>query len=304
MALLAATSAAGTAVAEPAPASPDGQDRNGVLSPPAGSPRWTWAANGTEGYYTLPVRQLAEPVNRVVAKVTMEPRTAGSTVEVEVRGVGPNGRWTEWRPAGAERPLVVPFTTTRVQARVVLTRTSADSASPSVPEVELSADVAPAGTASTVTPAAEAPTYPVFATREGLVGGTTANGHVIVENDRFVALPSRRALNPDDQTYDYKVRVCNPRNDRCVEAPVWDVGPWNTRDDYWNPASVREMWRDLPQGKPEATAAYYQDYNNGLDESGREVANPAGIDLADGTWADLQMTENDFVDVTYLWMAS
>lgn len=302
MALLATTTAAGTVMAEPAAARPD-HDRNDVQTPTADSPRWTWTARGTEGYYTFPVRQLAEPVNRVSAKVAMD-TPAGTTAAVEVRGGKAGDRWTEWQPVSADRPLVAPFTTTRVQARVVLTGASARAANVAVPEVVLTADLAPAGTAATVAPMAEAPTYSVFATREGLVGGTTANGHVITENDRFVALPSRRALNVNDQTYDYKVRVCNPRNGRCVDAPVWDVGPWNTRDDYWNPPEVREMWQDLPQGKPEAAAAYYQDYNNGLDEFDREVANGAGIDLADGTWADLGMTDNDWVDVTYLWKAS
>ena len=31
-------------------------------------------------------------------------------------------------------------------------------------------------------------TYRVYGTREGLVGGTTANGHIIKSYDRFVAL--------------------------------------------------------------------------------------------------------------------
>src|ERR1700712_2909307 len=95
--------------------------------------------------------------------------------------------------------------------------------------------------------------YKIFATREGLVGGTTANGHKIVPKDLFVALPSRRSLSPRN-TSDYAVKVCVP-NGRCAFAPVWDVGPWNTRDDYWNPKSRRQSWRDLPQGMPEAEAA-------------------------------------------------
>jgi hypothetical protein len=75
-------------------------------------------------------------------------------------------------------------------------------------------------------------TYRVFATREGLVGRTTANGHVITPRDHFVALPSRRALSPRGSNQ-FSVRVCAD-NGRCETAPVWDVGPWNTRDDYWN----------------------------------------------------------------------
>ena len=71
--------------------------------------------------------------------------------------------------------------------------------------------------------------------------GTTANGHIVTERDMFVALPSRRALSPRDSS-DYSVKVCAPTG-RCAFAPVWDVGPWNTRDDYWNPSDRRQNWR-------------------------------------------------------------
>ena len=134
-----------------------------------------------------------------------------------------------------------------------------------------------------------------------LVGGTTANGHVIKSYDRFVALPSRRALASKGGT-EYQVRVCYSVTGKCTTTSVWDVGPWNTKDDYWNPSSIREMWKDLPQGKPEAQAAYQDGYNGGLDQFGRRVANAAGIDIADGTfWTDLGMSNNDWVNVTYLW---
>lgn len=142
----------------------------------------------------------------------------------------------------------------------------------------------------------------VFATREGLVGYTTANGHVIRPRDRFVALPSRRAL-CSNGGYQYQVRLSY--NGRTVTAPVWDVGPWNTKDDYWNPASSRQMFRDLPQGKPEAQAAYLEGYNSGRDMFGRRVANPAGIDLADGIfWDDLKLPTNTWINVDYLWVDS
>ncbi|RAJ43246.1 hypothetical protein K388_07440, partial [Streptomyces sp. KhCrAH-43] len=137
-----------------------------------------------------------------------------------------------------------------------------------------------------------------FATREGLVGGTTANGHVITSSDHFVALPSRRGLSPKGSSQ-YSVNVCGPT--RCETAPVWDVGPWNTHDDHWNPSSVRETFKDLPQGKPEAQAAYENGYNGGLDEFGRRALNPAGIDLADGTFSNIGLSNNGWVTVTYLW---
>jgi len=141
----------------------------------------------------------------------------------------------------------------------------------------------------------------VFATREGLVGRTTANGHVIRPRDRFVALPSRRSLSGKGGR-EFQVRLTH--GGKSVVAPVWDIGPWNVRDDHWSLSSQRERWRDLPQGLPQAQAAFQDGYNGGKDEFGRQVKNPAGIDLADGIfWDDLQMRDNDWIKVDYLWLA-
>ncbi len=144
--------------------------------------------------------------------------------------------------------------------------------------------------------------YSVFATREGLVGYTTANGHVIVSNDHFVSLPSFKSL-CSNGGYEYEVTI--NYNGKSITAPVWDVGPWNTKDDYWDPSSSREMWADLSQGLPEAQAAYENGYNNGKDQFGRTVSNPAGIDLADGTfWNDLGLVNNSWVSVNYLFTST
>jgi hypothetical protein len=159
-----------------------------------------------------------------------------------------------------------------------------------------------AHTESNTSAQSQALTYTVYATREGLVGGTTANGHVIQPNDHFVALPSRQALSPNG-SHQYSVRVLNPRTGQSEVAPVWDIGPWNVNDDYWSPSSQREAWRDLPQGTPEAQAAYHKGYNGGRDGSGRHVPNPAGIDLADGTFAAIGISDNGFIEVTFLWTA-
>jgi len=146
---------------------------------------------------------------------------------------------------------------------------------------------------------ASSASYTVFATRIGLVGYRTANGHVIQSHDHFVALPSTKVL-CSNGGHEFEVRITY--KGRSVVAPIWDVGPWNTKDDYWNPPQQREMWNDLPQGMPEAQAAYQNGYNGGKDQFGRTVTNPAGIDLADGTfWDDLGMTDNDWVTVEFLW---
>ena len=142
----------------------------------------------------------------------------------------------------------------------------------------------------------------VYATREGLVGHRTANGHIIGSNDRFVALPSGSVLNSLGG-YTYTVNIRNPANGRTVTGvPIWDVGPWNTHDNYWH--KPRTKFDSLPLGLPEAQAAYQNNFNNGKDEFGRDVANPAGIDLAEGTWADLGMVNNGWLDVTYNWQSA
>jgi len=144
-----------------------------------------------------------------------------------------------------------------------------------------------------------APTYRVFATRQGRVGRRTANGHVIKPRDRFVALPSWSVLS-SRSGYEYQVRVTY--RDRSVVLPVWDVGPWNTHDDYWSPD---RRYSDLPPGLPMAQAARQQGYNNGRDEFGRRIRQPTGIDIADGAfWDDLGMTNSDWVEVTFLWLGA
>jgi hypothetical protein len=142
-------------------------------------------------------------------------------------------------------------------------------------------------------------TFRVYATREGLVGQSTANGHTIVRSDHFVSLPSTMSLSRRDGDH-YSVRVCARATRRCAYEPVWDVGPWNTHDAYWN--VTRTSWTKLPVGRPEAQAAYQDGFNGGQDQFGRDVRNPAGIDLADGTIRDgLEMRSNGWVDVTFLW---
>jgi hypothetical protein len=142
-------------------------------------------------------------------------------------------------------------------------------------------------------------TFKVYATREGLVGHTTANGHIVTAADHFVSLPSARALSSKGGNA-YSVRVCAVANHRCVYEPVWDVGPWNTRDEYW--AKNRGGWPDLPRGTPQAQAAYDDGYHGGRDQFGRTVQNPAGIDLADGAIRDgLRYNSSAWVKVTYLW---
>ncbi|MET7968726.1 SH3 domain-containing protein [Micromonospora sp. NPDC005305] len=270
----------------------DSQPR-GDHNPPTAATLAPGQPDTARGSYTAPEVNAGQWVSAVVAKPDASV-PAGTRVEVDVRGRGVDGGWTEWRTTKPDSILSLPEPVSKLQARVILT-SAADGAAPVVSGLELQSAAAPAESA-TAAATAYGPVR-LFATREGLVGHTTANGHVIKSRDHFVALPSRRMLASNGGN-EYRVKVCY--KGRCETAPVWDVGPWNTRDDYWNPSSVRETFRDLPQGRPEAQAAYQNGYNNGKDEFGRTVANPAGIDLADGTfWDGLAMTNNDWVDVTF-----
>jgi hypothetical protein len=254
------------------------------------------------GLLTLPARALRAPTDQVESTVVGDV-PAGAGASVDVRGLRANGNWTEWipsTPVAGTATTTLPEPTSQVQARLVLTGDG--RAVPTVRTVSLTARPATTLTEGTADGTAEgaALNYRVFATREGLPGGTTANGHVIADRDHFVALPSRRALSPNGRS-DYSVKVCAP-NGKCAFAPVWDVGPWNTKDDYWNPAAQRQSWKALPQGTPQAQAAYKDDYNGGKDQYDRAVANPAGIDLGDGVfWDDLGLKDNSWVTVSYLW---
>jgi hypothetical protein len=281
---------------------PDGDDTNvrydagglRIDSSPAGTA--SIKSGHPEGMLLTSVQPLSTFSSQIAAEIVAE-QPAGSVVAVDVRGTRGDGSWTEWVTTGPQAPAILGAAVTAVQSRVML-RGGQHGASPVVRSVRLTAK---SGVQLLAARPRNAPSYQVFATREGLVGATTANGHVIHERDHFVALPSRRGLAPRESG-DYTVKVC-AANGRCEWAPVWDVGPWNTTDDYWNPADSRQTWSDLPQGRPQAQAAYEDKYHDGQDQFGRQVHNPAGIDLADGTfWDGLGLRDNSWVTVTYLWV--
>ena len=106
----------------------------------------------------------------------------------------------------------------------------------------------------------------IKATREGLIGQTTASGYVIDTVVPFVALPASGALG-------MFVRITNPLNGQTTLAVVLDVGPWNTDDD-----------RYVFQGaRPQA--------ESGTDTTGRPT-NGAGIDFGEKVWDLLGMLDN------------
>lgn len=111
----------------------------------------------------------------------------------------------------------------------------------------------------------------VRATREGLVGGTTASGYVIPPHSAipFVALPSRLALGRI-------LRVTNPLNGTNCLAMVMDVGPHNTADDAYVFGTARPLAESQPGG------------------------NLSGIDLGEKVWDLLQMADNTGVEWHFL----
>lgn len=188
------------------------------------------ASAGSEvrtGFAVYP-RRLGAPANSFTAVVRSNV-PSGAELAVDVRGRA-NKQWTEWSEVRPGAPAVLPVAVADVEVRVMLAAPDG-VASPSLEGLSVSSASVPVGREPAGAVTATGLSYPVFATREGLVGGTTANGHRIVARDHFVALPSRRGL-AGRNGGEYSVRVC-AANGRCAWAPVWDVGPWNTRDDYW-----------------------------------------------------------------------
>lgn len=95
---------------------------------------------------------------------------------------------------------------------------------------------------------------------------------------------------------------------KSTAAAVLESGPWNIDDNYWatlNDPTPRRMFADLPLGMPEAQAAYFNNYNGGVDQFGRVVTAPFGIDLARQVSIDigLQPGTNDWIDVSFMWTA-
>jgi LysM repeat protein len=91
-----------------------------------------------------------------------------------------------------------------------------------------------------------------------------------------------------------------------VAARVGEAGPWNIDDNYWaayNDPTPRRMFVDLPLGMPEAQAAYFNGYNGGVDQFGRMVTAPFGVDLSYEVADDLGLPskKNDWIQISYLW---
>jgi hypothetical protein len=119
----------------------------------------------------------------------------------------------------------------------------------------------------------------------------------------WVALPHKKV----SFSGGHRVRITDVGKGTSARAPVKDTGPWNTRDNYWRISKYRSMWKDLPRCVPEAEAAFYDNYNRGKDQFGREVLNPAAIDITPAVarrmdvWRKIKRRGLIRVRVRYLW---
>ena len=169
----------------------------------------------------------------------------------------------------------------------------------------------------------------VFGTADdGLVGATTASGHVVQPNDRFVSLPACTVsacpwLAPGGEVDPEWGRqtscaegdgLCwvelTSATGACVTAPVLDVGPYFAKDNWWAPRAERVY--DLERGVPAAEAAVDGadlGFGVGISDQGRDVRaieQPYGLGIAAGTWQALGFNSDAGMQrprVRLLWQA-
>ena len=174
--------------------------------------------------------------------------------------------------------------------------------------------------------AASSVTYRVFATQYAPHVAGSVEVAVPDKCAKFAALRNTSVLSqfgcPSGYAMGLDWRVVVSRdNGRSAAIPVREVGPWNLDDNYWaapGSSRPRRLFQDLPQGTPEAQAAFHNDYNfrpcnnlngspsgrsDGADQFGRCVLNPAGLDLSLAAAAQLGLGpgQNEWVNVTFLW---
>jgi hypothetical protein len=222
----------------------------------------------------------------------------GTSARIDLRGSIDGRRWLPWI-VGLRPGAIVAFERPIVRAEYRVTLLGGLGTSPAVRDISLSAgDGPPTVNAAVPGSLAVAPTFRVRATRQGMVGGRTANGFIIPPRARFVSLPSWSVLSTRGRD-EYQVRLTY--RGRSTVVPVYDVGPYSGRDDYWN--AQRGGFPQLERGWPMDHAAYYEGFNGGQADKGF-VRFPTAIDVGDGAWLDDLGIHGDQaeLEVTYLWM--
>lgn len=268
-----------------------------TLAQTAGAP--PRALGAYQRYGTLVSDQLTfdQPTARL--KLTYSALTPpGAEARVDVRGSPDGQRWLPWvtgLPAGA----VVGFGQPVRYAQYRLSLAGGAGGAPAVRDLQLATtNQAPTYSAAAASAFAVAPTFRVRGTRMGMVGGRTANGYIIPPRARFASLPSWSSLSTRGRD-EYQVRISY--RGRSTLVPVYDVGPYSERDDYWDTA--RDGYPELERGWPMDHAAFYEGYNGGRADKGF-VRFPTAIDVGDGAWLDDLGIVGDQaeVEVTFLWL--
>jgi hypothetical protein len=265
------------------------------LAKSAGPAPQTYGSFQRFGFYDSAPTSFSKPFNQL--RVSYQ-RTApaGTRVRVDVRASSDQIRWSEWQ-LNVKAGTTARFAGSMAVAQYRVVLLGSNAAAPTVKDVTLEPQQTRGFKAQENSAPAVAPTYRLRVTRQGMVGGRTANGHIIKPNDFFVSLPSGRALSSRNG-YEYQVRLS--ANGKSVVVPVWDNGPWNHHDDFWN--EKRETYRDLPVGWPQDHAAYFEKHNGGRAERGH-VRFPSAVDIGDGAyWALGLEGAQATVDVTFLWL--
>jgi hypothetical protein len=251
------------------------------------------------GLFTSPATPLATNTSaiRIDYQATIPLQAA---IRVDLRASNDGQRWTAWQTDLASGGLAeFPIWAHFAQYRITLL---ADRDSPRVSGIVVRSEPRTAPFTALDAQPLVAPTFTIRATRQGMVGRRTANGHTIKKRDHFVSLPCWCVLSSKDGN-EYAVRLAY--KGRSVVVPVYDVGPWNRRDNYWD-AQPQRTFGDLRQGWPQDHAAYYDGYNNGKSGLGWKVRFPTAVDVGDGAWIDDLQIKGDQAElqVTFLWMGT
>lgn len=273
-------------------------DRSLTLTPDAGPPPPVVTGYQRYGSAISEALVFDRPVSRLKLSYTAS-LPVGTDAWIAVRGSPDGQRWMPWVTDLANE-AVIGFDGPILQAQYRVILLGSLTASPTVRDLRLvSTGQAPTVMGATnLSPYSIAPTFRVRATRLGMVGGRTANGYVIPPRARFVALPSWTVLSTVGRD-EYRVRISY--RGRSAVAPVYDVGPYNERDDYWN--QPRRGYPQLEHGWPMDHAAYYEGFNGGRAEKGF-VRFPTAVDVGDGIWWDALGINGDQaeVEVSFLWL--
>ena len=154
------------------------------------------------GFYVSPV----QPLNSTVASLrvlysSQIPET--SAVLIDVRTSADALRWSLWQSMEQSGDMLQLEQLARfAQYRVAL---MTNQESPRVFSVQLLPQLASLASSQIKAPA-PALSFKVKATRQGMIGGRTANGHIITKRDRFVSLPCWCSLSTKNGN-EYMVRL-------------------------------------------------------------------------------------------------